>query len=116
MVVAVTLLDGPDALVLFADEDATDGDGNPVRRVGGTSIPVRGSWQYDTAAESTSDGQSITSTATFRCRAFPSGFGGRVSFDERDWDVVGEPTVHGRGTFVSHVLVRLRARVPAPVS
>lgn len=114
--VLVTLLDGRDVVELFADEDATDDDGNPVRRASGSSVPVRGIWQYETAAETTSDGQGITSTARFFCRSFPTGFGGRVTFDERDWDVVGEPTVHGRASFVSHMVVRLRARTPAPVS
>lgn len=112
----MTLLDGPDVVELYPDVEDTDRDGNVVRRASDTALPLRGRWEYDTASEASDAGQAVTTLAVLRCRVFPSGFAGRVEFDGRVWDVVGEPTFHGRGSFVSHVKVQLRARAPRVVA
>lgn len=107
----MSLLDGPDTVTVYPDEWTTDGDGNRIRRPSATGQPVRGRWQYDTAREDNSAGQDVSTTAHFLSRGWPTGFAGRVTYDGRDWDVDGDPTIHGQGSpAVQHVRVELRAR------
>jgi len=111
----VSLLDTGQVVTLFPDVDGVDGDGNAVRRPGSASQEVVGRWQYLLSTEDTSDGQAVTSQATFLCRSFPAGFAGRVTYDGRDWDVLGEPTKSGLSPLTTHWTVRLRARSPREV-
>lgn len=111
----MSLLDSGQVATLYPDVDGTDGDGNAVRRPGADSVQVVGRWQYLPSIEDASEGQSLTSQATFLCRSFPAGFAGRVTYDGRDWDVAGEPIKSGLTSLTTHWKVRLRARSPREV-
>ena len=103
-------------VTLYPDVVATDGDGNPgQRRPGTVSQPISGRWEYVSATEDTTDGQEVNTRADFRCRSFPAGFAGRVTYDGRDWDVLGEPTVSGLSPLTRHLKVRLVARTDRPI-
>lgn len=111
----MSLLDTGQVVTLYPDVEAADGDGNAVRRPGTVSVECVGRWQYLVPSEDTSDGQQVRTTATFLTRSFPAGFAGRVTFDGRDWDVIGEPTRSGLSPLTTHWTVRLSARSPRGV-
>lgn len=112
----MSLLDWGQVVLLYPDVEGVDGDGNRIRKPGNVSQPVVGRWQYLLSSEDDSQGQEIGTRADFLCRSFPSGFAGRVTYDDRDWDVIGEPTRSGLTAATRHYRVRLSARTPRPVT
>jgi hypothetical protein len=107
----VSLLDSGQTVLAYPDEIGVDDDDNPGQRRPGTeSIAVVGRWQYAVPVEDTSEGQRVITRATFIARTWPTGFAGRVEYDGRDWDVIGEPTRSGLSPATRHTTVRLRAR------
>lgn len=111
----MSLLDSGPGLVtvlLYPDVETVDGDGNEVRRPSLDPVECVGRWQYLLSTEDQSQGQEVAGDATFFTRSFPSGFGGRVSHDGRDWDVVGDPKRSGLSAATAHWSVRLRSRSP----
>lgn len=112
----MSLLDSGQVVEVYADVIGTDGDGNPgQRRPGSVAALIVGRWQYLQSAEDVSDGQQVITRADFLCRSFPAGFAGRVTYDGRDWDVLGEPTTSGLSALTRHTKVRLQARSDRPI-
>lgn len=110
------LIDSGVSVELFADEWAFDADGNRVRRPSSTPVEVVGRVQVTSAPESTTQGQETPTQALLLTRVFPAGFAGRVRWDGRDWDVVGEPSWSGLSALTGHWRVVLRARVSRAVA
>jgi hypothetical protein len=112
----VSLLGSGQTVLAFPDVIGADADGNPGQRRPGTeSVPVVGRWQYEAPAEDTSEGQQVITRAKFLARNWPTGFAGRVTYDGREWDVIGEPTRSGLSPATRHTVVRLVARSARPI-
>lgn len=113
----MSLLDhGPDAVQVYAEVTGVDGDNNPVRVPAGSPVTVYGRMQPVSAGENAADGRQVATVYRFVTRSFPPGSGTRVSWDGRDWDVVGEPQRSGGSTATQHVAVTLVARTPEPLT
>lgn len=113
----MSILDGPDIALAVPDVEAFDVDQNIMRRPGAaeSAVPVRCYGEYKVHAESDAVGQSVTTTAFLLARSWPTGFAGRVVWDDREWDVEGEPVFRGRSGS-GHWRVDLRARAPRLVA
>ncbi len=106
----MSLLDGPHVVQVYVEVDDVDDDQNPVRVPGDEPVACRGRMQPAGAEESAAVGVELTTLYRFITRSFPAGASGRVSFDGRDWDVVGEPMRRRDSATTSHDTVLLRAR------
>lgn len=112
----MSLIDGgPEVLQVWPERTIRDARGNYVRQPvkTGPGIAVRGRMQPASSEETATDGQLVSTLWAFIGRVFPAGPWAAVTWDGRDWDVVGEPAVHrGASPRTSHVSVLLRARSP----
>lgn len=107
----VSLLDnGPDVLTVYTEVEARDAYGNVVRVPSDTPVTVRGRVQPSTSDELSALGFATETVVRFIARSFPGGPWARVEFEDREWDVVGEPRVHRGSPRTAHVTVYLKAR------
>lgn len=109
----MSLLDGPDTVVLYPEVEASDGDGNPTREPDRDNpVEVVGRMQPAGSAEDSTDGQAVSTTYRLTCRAFPAGAWALVEWGGREWDVMGEPVRRTSSPATAHATVTLRARTP----
>lgn len=107
----MSLLDGgPDAVEVFIEAEVTNEYGDKVMRPIDTPIVVRGRVQPSTAEESELLGQSLGTTYRFLSRTFPAGAFGQVSWDGKDWDIIGSPRFHNGSARTRHYTTYIRAR------
>lgn len=102
--------DAVDALVVYPEVDAVDGDGNPVRVPAPAGVRVGGRVQPASAEETRDLGYKTGTLYRFIGRTFPAGAYSRVEWDDRTWDVDGEPLWSRGSEATRHVTVMLRAR------
>lgn len=113
----MSLLDGPEAVVLFPEVASTDEDGNPVR-VPDMAHPVTvyGSMQPTGSTPDDRDGQGVETGYRLLCRQFPGGAWALARWGGRDWDVQGEPRSRWDSSATAHATVLLTARTPKAVT
>jgi hypothetical protein len=115
----VSLLDsGTDVLLVYVEQNVTDGRGNPIRVPAASATPVVGAVHPVTTEEATALGQTVDTVRSFTGKSFPGGPWARVHWDGRDWQVHGEPVFYRRGAATRHVSVILvfEGQPPLPVS
>jgi hypothetical protein len=106
----VGLIDA-DGITVWPEVAGTDGDGNPVIVPGDVGVTVRCSVQPVSATESAQLGQGFTTLYRVYAAALPVGAFGRVRWQGRDWDVVGEPQRRSGGPAGNDTML-IRARLP----
>lgn len=106
---------GRDVVLVWPEVEATDGDGNPIRKPAAAPVRVRGIVQPVSAEEAEALGQVVTTIYRLTARTLPAGAFARVEWAGRAWDVVGEPQRHvGASPATRNDSVLLRARSPEP--
>jgi hypothetical protein len=109
----VSLLFEPvDRVLVYTEVDGTDGDGNPVKLPSEYPTLVKGRVQPVTTSEDGVVGQEVGTVYKLLCRSFPAGAYARVVWQDRSWDVDGEPVRYVGSPSTAHVTVMLRARRP----
>lgn len=113
----MTLLDGgPDLLLVYPEVMSDDGYGTPLRVPGTVPVEVRGRVQQSPGRWTGSPsgdavlGQTVETLVRFIGRTFPAGPWAKVTWNGRDWGVVGEPAEHRGSPRTAHVTVILNAR------
>jgi hypothetical protein len=107
----MSLLDnGPDLVQVYPEIDTTDDYNNPIKAASNVPVPVAGRVQPSTSTESAELGQVEAEVVRFLSRDFPGGAFAKVSFDGRDWDVIGSPRRHRGSPRTAHTTTYLRAR------
>lgn len=101
---------GPDVVEVYIEIEVTDDYGNKVMRPIDTPIEVRGRVQPSTFEESENLGQVVGTTYRFLSRVFPAGAFGKVSWDGKDWDIIGSPHRHNGSPRTAHYTTYIRAR------
>jgi hypothetical protein len=112
----VSLLTGNLEVTLTPETESTDEYGNVGRSASGTPVPVTCRVQPLTAAESVAIGQQVNTVYRLIAREWPAGAFAGVTWDGRDWDILGEPKRSRGGPATQHVTVLIRARKPEAVS
>lgn len=92
----------------------TDVYGNALQNPAPSGIPVRGMIQPSSSADMAAEGQVTGEFIRFICQSFPGGPWARVTWDNRNWDVVGVPVRRYGFRSLAHVTVTLKARFDRP--
>lgn len=107
----MSLLDrGPDLVLVYPEVVTDDGYGTPIRVPSTTPVEVRGRVQPVAATEVEVSGQQVNTTHRFIARSMPGGAWAKVVWNDREWDVLGEPKRYHDTRTIAHVTVLLAAR------
>ncbi|MCU1675339.1 MAG: hypothetical protein JWM93_97 [Frankiales bacterium] len=110
----MSLLDaGRDVVTVYVEEASTDAYGTPVRVPSATGVDVIGRVQPVSVSETESTGQAVATVYRFIARDMPGGAFARVVWDDREWDLLGEPQRHNGSDATRHVTILLKSRGPA---
>lgn len=112
---AVSLLDfGPDVITVRPEIETTDFYGNPVR-VPGAPVQVRCRVQPLSTSDSAAVPNSVGSTYRVIARDLPGGSWSIVTWQGRDWDIIGERQLSNGSGMTRHCKFLITSRVPEVV-
>ncbi len=107
----MSLLDhGPDEVVVYPEDEITDERGNTVYEPSATGVVVRGRVQPVRSDDAAVTGQEVATVYRLTARTAPLGAWARVVWDDREWDLVGEPLWSNGSPRTRHVTALLTAR------
>ena len=116
----MSLLDGPDQLLLYPEAPGPDRDGNPARLIDwdADGVPLAGSMQPQASSPDDPDqtrGQGVVTSYRLLARRFPAGAWAGARWNGRRFRVVGEPRRRVESQAMAHATVTLVAIDPQPV-
>lgn len=107
------LLDGGTEMVeLYAEVDATDDDGNPVKRPATEPTGRLMTRLHPLSSSEASERGIVTTAYAFTTRDFPAGSWAEVGARGRRWDIYGEPGRSYGSDLTRNVRVIITARAP----
>lgn len=107
----MALLDGDTIVLVYPEVLGVDDYGNETRLPG--TVPIRVSALVQSAAlKRPSLNGATPELLRILCRSFPAGPWGKVTYDGRDWDVLGATKSHQSFVMTAHDTVTLKARTP----
>jgi hypothetical protein len=115
------MFDRGQVIEVYPEVEFTDDYGNVLRKAGTEAVYVRGLVQsagqenITGRSEDALRGQEVETQIRFLCREFPAGPWARVVFDDREWDVIGEPRFYRTSPAIKHVTVRFQMRTAPPL-
>ena len=108
----MALLDGDTQVLVYPEVESVDDYGNTVRVPGVIPVTVWALCQPSSTEEYVAYGDGVSEVSRILCREFPAGPWGKVTFDGRDWDVVGAPKPHRSFALTSHDTAVVKSRSP----
>lgn len=107
------LLDGgPERVDLYPEVDATDDDGNPVKRAAESPSVTLYTRLHRLSSSEAADRQIVPTAYYFVHRDFPAGAWSQVGARGRRWDIFGEPGRSLSSPMTRHARVIITARGP----
>lgn len=108
---------GPETVRVWPEVESTDSRGNPVRvpAPDDQAITIEGVWTAPISSAPTGVGQAVETAYSVWHSSLPTGPWGRVEWDGREWDLIGEVGHFRKGGKTVQQAV-IRARGPRPTS
>lgn len=107
----MSLLDnGPDIVDVYPQVASVDDQGNTIYGPSATPVTIQARVQPVTSQEVDATGQQVRTIYRLITRSAPLGPWARVVWNEREWDIVGEPRRYNGSPATRHVDCLLRAR------